>query len=178
MADGMELLRRDFLIDDLRAITAEAGVTGTIVVEAERTIEETAWLSRVAASSGLICGVVGWAPLTSPSVASELEHIASLPKVKAILHPVHDEADDQFVLRDDFNRGITALKRFDLRYDILILRNIFRRRFNLWIGIPTRSSSSITSPSHAFAIACFFPGRKTCESWRGDRMCTVRSPEW
>ena len=120
MADGMELLRRDFLIDDLRAITAEAGVTGTIVVEAERTIEETAWLSRVAASSGLICGVVGWAPLTSPSVASELEHIASLPKVKAIRHPVHDEADDQFVLRDDFNRGITALKRFDLRYDILI----------------------------------------------------------
>ena len=120
MADGMDGLRRDFLIDDLRAITAEAAVTGTIVVEAERTIEETAWLSGVAASSDLICGVVGWAPLTSPSVASELEGIASLPKVKAIRHPVHDEVDDQFVLRDDFNRGIAALKRFDLRYDILI----------------------------------------------------------
>jgi hypothetical protein len=26
MADGMEILRRDFLIDDLRAITAEAVV--------------------------------------------------------------------------------------------------------------------------------------------------------
>jgi predicted TIM-barrel fold metal-dependent hydrolase len=60
--------RRDFLIDDLRAITAEAGVTGTIVVEAERAIEETAWLSQVAASIDLICGVVGWAPLTSPTV--------------------------------------------------------------------------------------------------------------
>src|SRR3984957_6819458 len=83
MADGMELLRRDFLIDDLRAITAEVGVTGTIVVEAERTIEETAWLSRLAASSDLICGVVGWVPLTSLTVVSELAHIASLPKVKA-----------------------------------------------------------------------------------------------
>jgi L-fuconolactonase len=120
MADGMEGLRRDFLIDDLRAITAEAGVTGTIVVEAERTIEETAWLSRVAASSDLICGVVGWAPLTNPAVISELERVAALPKMKAIRHPLHDEPDDQFVLRGDFNRGIAALKRFDLRYDILI----------------------------------------------------------
>jgi L-fuconolactonase len=120
MADGMDGLRRDFLIDDLRAITAEAGVTGTIVVEAERTVEETAWLSRVAASGNLICGVVGWAPLTIPAVISELELIASLPKMKAIRHPIHDEPDDQFVLRDDFNRGIAALKRFDLRYDILI----------------------------------------------------------
>jgi L-fuconolactonase len=120
MGDGMEGLRRDFLIDDLRVITAEAGVTGTIVVEAERTLEETEWLSRVAASGDLICGVVGWAPLTTPAVISELEHIASLPKMKAIRHPIHDEADDLFVLRNDFNRGIAALKRFDLRYDILI----------------------------------------------------------
>jgi L-fuconolactonase len=40
--------------------------------------------------------------------------------VKAVRHPIHDESDDQFVLRDDFNRGIAALKQFDLRYDILI----------------------------------------------------------
>jgi L-fuconolactonase len=120
MGDGMGGLRQDFLIDDLRTVTAEAGVTGTIVVEAERTIEETEWLSRVAASGDLICGVVGWAPLITPAAISELERIASLPKMKAIRHPIHDEPDDQFVLRDDFNRGIGALKRFDLRYDILI----------------------------------------------------------
>ena len=120
MADGMDCLRRDFLVDDLREVTAEAGVTGTIVVETERTIQETEWLSQVAASNELICGVVGWAPLTSPAVVAELERIASLPKMKAIRHPIHDELDDQFVLRDDFNRGVAALKQFDLRYDILI----------------------------------------------------------
>jgi L-fuconolactonase len=120
MADGMEGLRRDFLIEDLRAVTAEVSVTGTIVVETERTVEETGWLSQVAASDDLIRGVVGWAPLTSPAVVAELERIASLPKMKAIRHPIHDESDDQFVLRDDFNRGVAALKQFDLRYDILI----------------------------------------------------------
>ena len=120
MGDGMDGLRRDFLIDDLRAITAEAGVTGTIVVETARSIEETIWLSKVAASSALICGVVGWTPLITPTVIPELERIASLPKMKAIRHPLQDEADDLFVLRNDFNNGIAALKRFDLRYDILI----------------------------------------------------------
>jgi L-fucono-1,5-lactonase len=120
MADGMEGLRRDFLVDDLQATTAEVGVTGTIVVETERSIEETLWLSQVAATSDLICGVVGWVPLTSPAIVSELERVASLPKVKAVRHPIHDESDDHFVIRDDFNRGIAGLKQFDLRYDILI----------------------------------------------------------
>jgi L-fuconolactonase len=120
MGEGMEILRRDFLIDDLRAVTTEAGVTGTIVVETQRTIAETEWLSKVASSSDLICGVVGWAPLTIPGAASELERIASLPKMKAVRHPIHDEPDEQFVLREDFNRGIAALRHFDLRYDVLI----------------------------------------------------------
>jgi L-fuconolactonase len=120
MTDSMEVLRRNFLVDDLRAVTTDAGITGTIVVETERSIEETLWLSETAANDDLIRGIVGWAPLTHPEIASELERMAQLPKLRAIRHPIHDEADDQFVLREDFNRGIAALKQFNLRYDILI----------------------------------------------------------
>jgi L-fuconolactonase len=120
MSDGMEVLRRDFLVDDLRAATTGLGITGTIVVEAERSLEETLWLSEVAAHDDLIRGVVGWAPLTHPQIASELERLASLPKLRGIRHPIHDEADDQFLLREDFNRGIGTLRQFNLRYDILI----------------------------------------------------------
>lgn len=120
MTDGMELLRRNFLVDDLRAVTADAGITGTIVVETERSIEETLWLSETAANDDLIRGIVGWAPLTHPEIALKLERMAHLPKLRGIRHPIHDEPDDQFVLREDFNRGIAALKQFNLRYDILI----------------------------------------------------------
>lgn len=120
MADGMAGLRRDFLIEDLRTVASEVGVTGAILVECERTADENLWLSEVASGSDLICGVVGWAPLTSPTIVSELERIASLPKMKAVRYPIHDELDDQFVLREDFNRGITAFRQFDLRFDILI----------------------------------------------------------
>jgi L-fuconolactonase len=97
MADDMEVLRRDFLLEDLRSVTAQSGVTGTIVVETERTIAETEWLSEIAASDDLICGVVGWAPLTVADAASILERIASLPKMKSVRHPIHDEPDDQFM---------------------------------------------------------------------------------
>jgi len=116
----MDGLRRDFLIEDLQAVASEAGVTGAILVECERTVDETLWLSTIANGSDLICGVVGWAPLTSSNTVSELERIASLPKMKAVRHPIHDEMDEQFVLREDFNFGIAALKQFGLRFDILI----------------------------------------------------------
>jgi L-fuconolactonase len=53
-------------------------------------------------------------------VISNLERLASLPKMKAVRHPIQDEPDDRFVLREDFNRGVAALKQFKLGYDILI----------------------------------------------------------
>lgn len=120
MADGMEGLRRDFLIDDLREVTSGADVTATIVIECERSNKETVWLSQLAAAENLICGVVGWTSLTGSTVISDLEQVASLPKLKAVRHPIHDEPDDQFILREDFNRGVAALTQFDLGYEILI----------------------------------------------------------
>jgi L-fuconolactonase len=120
MTDGMEVLRRDFLLEDLKAVTALAGIAGTVVVEAARRVEETIWLAEIAASDDLIRGVVGWAPLTDPRIGLDLEKLARLPKVKGIRHAIHDEPDDLFVLRDDFNRGITELRQFGLKYDILI----------------------------------------------------------
>ena len=120
MAEGMEGLRRDFVLEDLQSVASEVGVTAAIAVECERTMEETSWLSEIASKSDLICGVVGWAPITSPRILPELERVAGLPKLKGVRHPIHDEDDDQFVLRDDFNRGIAALGRFGLTFDILI----------------------------------------------------------
>lgn len=120
MADTMGALRRDYLIDDLEAVARAVGVTGTIAVQARQTVGETEWLSSIAEKSDLIRGVVGWAPLVDASVAGILERFASLPKVKGIRHVLHDEADDFYMLRDDFNRGISRMKSLDLRYDLLI----------------------------------------------------------
>jgi L-fuconolactonase len=120
MADNMPILRKDYLVGDLNAVAQAAGVTGTIAVQARQIVEETEWLSQIAAKSDLIRGVVGWAPLVDAAVGTLLERFASLPKVKAVRHVLHDEPDDFYMLRDDFNRGISHLRRFGLRYDVLI----------------------------------------------------------
>ena len=120
MSDKMDVLRRDYVHDDLSAVTAAAGVTGSVVVQAQQTIAETEWLLSLAEGSNLIRGVVGWVPLVDAKVEVSLQESVQRPKLKGVRHVLHDEADDRYMLREDFNRGIACLKQFDLRYDLLI----------------------------------------------------------
>jgi L-fuconolactonase len=120
MSDKMDVLRRDYVHDDLSAVAAAAGITGTVVVQAQQTIAETEWLLSLAEDSKLIRGVVGWVSLVDAKVEAALEELAQRPKLKGVRHVLHDEADDRYMLREDFNRGIGSLKQFDLRYDLLI----------------------------------------------------------
>ena len=120
MQAGMEGIRRDFLIGDLRLVTKEAGISGTVAVQARQTIEETEWLIRLANSNELIRGVVGWLPLTKPEMGEQLDKLPTQAKLKGVRHVLHDEADDFYMLRDDFNRGISLLTKAGLRYDILV----------------------------------------------------------
>lgn len=123
MGEGMEALRRDYLPAEFEAVARQAGVSGTIVVQARQTVEETKWLCELASQSRLIQGVVGWAPLVDPNLAPRLERLAVLPKIKGMRHILHDEADPFYMLREDFQRGISLLKVHGLRYDLLIFES-------------------------------------------------------
>ena len=118
--DDMAVLRRDFLPRDLKSEISKAGIDGVVSVQARQTIAETVWLLELAGQNDFIRGVVGWVPLVSPKIRVDLEHLADRPKLKAVRHVLQDEPDDHYMLRDDFNRGVSALKDFGLRYDILI----------------------------------------------------------
>jgi len=120
MLAGMESIRRDFLIPELQSMMLEAGITGVITVQARQTLHETDWLLDLADSHDFMLGVVGWLPLVEPDVERDLEKYASRRKFKAVRHVLHDEPDDFYMLREDFNNGIRLLKDFSLRYDILI----------------------------------------------------------
>jgi len=120
MSDRMQALRRDFTVDDLRVQCNANGVTGTVAVQARQSLEETDWLLSCAESSSLIRGVVGWVPLVSPNIESCLAALAERPLLKGVRHVLHDEADPLYILRDDFNAGIRALRSHGLTYDLLI----------------------------------------------------------
>lgn len=119
IGDGMEALRRDFLPDDLAPELAACGVDGTIAVQARQSLEETRFLLRLARESEVVRAVVGWVDLRDPAVGETLGELARDPHLVGVRHVVQDEPEDDFVLRADFQRGIAALGRTELVYDIL-----------------------------------------------------------
>ncbi len=120
MSDAMNLLRRDYLADELKDNLESAGIDGTVVVQARQSLEETQWLLEVASQHPFIRGVVGWVPLIAPDVGDVLARLVSDRNLKAVRHVLHDEPDDDYMLRNDFNRGIGCLRGHGLVYDILI----------------------------------------------------------
>lgn len=116
----MGAIARDFLPDDLEKEIAAAGVDGTVVVQASHTLHETEWLLGLAKDSKHIRGVVGWAPISSAAFPGILDKWRGEKKLKGLRHVIQDEPDENFMYREDFNRGVAQLAGTGLVYDILI----------------------------------------------------------
>lgn len=123
----MPALLRDFLPEDLKEVMRANGVEGAIAVQARQTLEETEWLLTLADANAEMLAVIGWAPLYEARIATILENFAGRPKLRGLRHVVQDEPDEQFILRDDFNRGVGMLEPLGLRYDILIYERQLRQ---------------------------------------------------
>lgn len=117
---GMEKLKEDHLPEDLLPLLQQVGMDGTVVVHVRQTLEETRWLLSLADRYAFIMGVVGWVDLCSPEVGEQLERFHTQRKLCAVRHKLENEADDRFMLREDFRRGIGLLAEFDLAFDLLI----------------------------------------------------------
>lgn len=118
--ESMSTIQRDFLPTDLAPVLKANGIEGCIAVQADQTEDETQFLLDLSAQNDFIKGVVGWVDLRAPDVAGRLAYFAKHPKMKGIRHIVQGESDVNFLLRDDFLRGIKSLSRFNLAYDILV----------------------------------------------------------
>jgi L-fuconolactonase len=113
-------IRRSFGPKDLKPLLERNGFERCIAVQARQTLEESRWLLELADQHPFIAGVVGWVDLRSEKVAEQLRAFAGNPKWVGVRHVVQDEPDDRFMLRPEFVRGISALRDFDLTYDLLI----------------------------------------------------------
>ena len=119
--DSMKIIRTDFLPPKLKQTIDNAGVDGVVTVQARQLIEETEWLLNLAHQNDFMKGIVGWVPLVNPDIDAYLEKYSSNEKLKAVRHVVQGESDPDFILRDDFNQGVSKLKKYSLVYDILIV---------------------------------------------------------
>lgn len=119
--DQMTVLKSDYLPADLKTELESSGFSGTVAVQARQSVEETRWLLQLASQYDFIKGVVGWLDLCSESeLKKQLDEFCKSEKLVGVRHVVHDEPDENFMLRDEFLKGISLLKEYNLTYDLLL----------------------------------------------------------
>jgi L-fuconolactonase len=92
-------------------------------VQTWSSIDETRAFLELAAATDFIAGVVGWVDLTAPDVDEVLAALKTRPDGRFLVgvrHQVHDEPDADWLLRPDVRRGLAAVARHGLVYDLLI----------------------------------------------------------
>lgn len=116
-------LKRRYAPEHLLPEMALAGVGGSLLVQTRSSLEETREFLALAGACKSILGVVGWVDLTSPDVGRQIADLMSGPHghlLVGIRHQVHDEADADWLLRDDVQRGLAAVQAAGLSYDLLV----------------------------------------------------------
>lgn len=124
--DEMALLKQDFLPLNLQKIFKENGVDACIAVQADQSEAETDFLLSLATEYDFIQGVVGWVDLCAANIDERLSYYANFPNLRGFRHVVQDEPEDNFMLKDSFQNGLSYLEKYGFTYDILI----FPRQMN------------------------------------------------
>src|SRR3569623_580172 len=112
--DAPELapIRRAFGPADLAPLLKANGIDASIVVQCRSALEETEEFLRIARATRSVIGVVGGTELTDATLGDTLDRLRASPggdKLVGIRHQVHDEADPEWLLRADVQRGLTAI---------------------------------------------------------------------
>lgn len=119
-------IRRSYGLRELGAVTSPNGVRATVLVQTVPDLVESVEFCALAAeSAGLVAGVVGWVDLClGARVTEQLEHLCAAlggERLVGIRHQVQDEAQRDWLLRDDVVAGIEAVGEAGLAFDLLVL---------------------------------------------------------
>jgi L-fuconolactonase len=115
----MAAIDRDFALDDLVAQLDAVGTGAAVVVQSINSAAETGRLLAVA--GGRVAGVVGWLDLTG-DVAGQLAGLTARERRRlvGVRHLVHLDPDPAWLERPDARRGLLALGRAGLPFDLVV----------------------------------------------------------
>jgi L-fuconolactonase len=120
MTNEMQVLKRNYLPEDLLPLLQQCGLGGCIAVQASQTREENDFLLGLAAAHPFIKGVVGWIDWQSQDIKEQLAYYQKVEKMKGFRHVIHDEPDKDFMLQPGFINYVTEVLQHGFVYDILI----------------------------------------------------------
>ena len=111
---------RDFVPADLAPLLDRAGVTGTILVQAAPSIEETRSLLDLAETTPFVRGVVGWVDFGAPDAVAQLRSLAGNLLLKGLRPMIQAQREPGWILQFGFDPVFQAMLEFGLRFDALV----------------------------------------------------------
>lgn len=120
ISDDMAAIRKDFLPKELEQIYRQNDIDGCVAVQVDQTEAENEFFLAFARRYSFIKGIVGWVDLQDEKVKDRLEYYSTEKIIKGFRHIVQGEPDPNFLLGQDFCRGIGMLDSYNLTYDILV----------------------------------------------------------
>jgi L-fuconolactonase len=113
-------LNADFGPEDVEADVAAAGITGTVLVQAADSYEDTFYMLSVAARVHLVHGVVAWIPLDrAAEAAAALKVYGGSPVIRGIRVLNHNYEDPRWLLRPEVDAGVAMLAPRGLALDVV-----------------------------------------------------------
>jgi len=117
-----------FLPEHYSAATKTANVSKMVFVEcgcaAAQSLDETNWISELAAHETRLKGIVAQASVEfGARVTGELTALAKNPLVKGVRRNLQAETDPYFCLQPNFVTGVHALAKFNFTFDLCIVHS-------------------------------------------------------
>jgi L-fuconolactonase len=108
-----------FLPEQAAQELSASGVDGAVLVQAEDSAAETAWLLGVAERFDWVLGVVGWVQLDDPAIAArQLEEWLQHPAFCGVRHLIHDDPRDDFLELATVRQSLRLLSDAQLVLDV------------------------------------------------------------
>ncbi|WP_336514115.1 amidohydrolase family protein [Pollutibacter soli] len=119
----MEVIRKDFLPDQLLKIFQTNAVDGCVAVQADESEDENKFLLGLASEYSFIKAVVGWLDFKSPAIEEKLIHAKKEKKLKGFRNIIQGKPDELYLTNASFKNGLKWLSSFNLRYDLLVYQD-------------------------------------------------------
>ena len=119
---GPELapIDRTFVFEESRDALRRAGVTASVLVQAADNDEDTELMLDTAARCPEVVGIVAYVPLDDAARSGErLAQLRRSKHVVGVRNLIHNLADQDWLLRDDVDAGLTAVARAGLAFDLV-----------------------------------------------------------
>lgn len=121
---GLDRLRRDYTVDDLRRELPTAKIDATVLVEAGQcALAETERFLALAEQTPEIAGVVGWASLTDPDLPGTIAALLAGPGgdlLVGIRDQVQAVTDPGYLARPDVRGALRAIGSAGLAFDLVV----------------------------------------------------------